>query len=148
MAIDKGWDGNILLSTGGSTDYSSADIIAHITEWTLDAGADVLENTGFGDTYDRSYVAGLRGPNTFSFAGYAEAGNAAQSTAVHNWLSTSGPRKYDVVLLSQRTTGSMAGYFGEVVLTGVSKGAAVDGLQTISGNGQFVSGKLSTYSTN
>ena len=148
MAIDKGYSGHIALSTGASTDFSSADLIAHITEWSLDAGADVLEKTAFGDTYDRAYVAGLRGPNTFSFSGYAESANAAQSTAVHNWLSTSGPRNYDVVLLTNRTTGAMAGYFGDVILTGISKGASVDGLQTLSGNGQFVSGKLSTYSTN
>jgi hypothetical protein len=134
MAVDKGWHGAV--TVGGDT-------IARITEWTLDAGADVLENTAMGDTYDRSYVVGLRGPNTLSFSGYRETTDTGQYVIMDNWCSTSGPSAVTMELF--HTAGATEeGYTGSVILTGFSHGAAVDGLQTFSGNGQFASGKLST----
>ena len=137
MAINKGWDGAILIGT---------DEISHINNWEVSFSGDALENTAFGDTvYDRSYQPGLRS-HTVTFSGYTEDTNTAQDALLDEMKSTDEPSAVTVVLLHERTTGSKAGWTGSGVITGLTVSSPVDGLSALSGTLQ-ISGGLSTYST-
>ena len=137
MAINKGWDGAILI---GSNE------IAHMNNWEISFSGDALENTAFGDTvYDRSFQPGLRS-HTVTFSGYTEDTNAAQDALLDEMKSTDEPSAVTVVCLHNRTTGAKAGWTGSAVITGLTVSSPVDGLSALSGTLQ-VSGGLSTYST-
>jgi len=137
MAINKGWDGAILIG---------ANEMAHINSWEAAFAGDALEKTAFGTTvYDREYEPGLRN-HTVTFSGYHESTNAAQQALTANMKSTQAAAAVTVVLLTERTTGAKAGYTGSGILTGLTVSEAVDGLVGFSGTLQL-SGGLSTYST-
>ena len=136
MAIAQGWDGALLIGS---------NVIGKLTEWSLDAGAEVIEKTSFGDMYDRAYTPGMRGPHTVSFSGYRETTNAGQDAITDVFTGASKPAAATMYLLTKKTTGTDAGFTGSVILTGFSQGVSMDGMQTFSGAGQFA-GKLSTHS--
>jgi len=137
MAINKGWDGAILVGT---------DEISHINNWEISFSGDALENTAFGDTvYDRSYQPGLRS-HTVTFSGYCEDTDVAQDALLDEMRVTDEPTAVTVVCLHERETSQKAGWTGSAVITGLTVGAPVDGLSPISGTLQ-VSGGLSTYAT-
>lgn len=137
MAINKGWDGAILIGT---------DEISHINNWEIAFAGDALENTAFGDTvYDRSFQPGLRS-HTVTFSGYTEDSNAAQDALLDEMKSTDEPTAVTVVCLHERTTALKAGWTGSGVITGLTVGSPVDGLSAFSGTIQ-ISGGLATYST-
>ena len=145
MAIAQGWDGQLRVKRT----TNSTQVLGRLTEWSLDAGAEVIEKTAFGDTYDRSYTPGLRGPHTLSFSGYRETSDTGQDVITDRWTDTGTSRVPAVVgaiLLTMKTTALKAGFSGDVILTGFSQGVSFDGMQTFSGAGQFA-GKLATYST-
>lgn len=137
MAINKGWDGAILIGT---------DEISKMNNWEIAFAGDALENTAFGDTvYDRSYQPGLRS-HTVTFSGYSEDSNAAQDALLDEMKSTDEPSIVTVVCLYERTTGVKAGWTGSGVITGLTVGSPVDGLAPFSGTIQ-ITGGLATYAT-
>jgi len=137
MAINKGWDGKILVGSGE---------MAQINSWEISFAGDALENTAFGDTvHDRGFEPGLRS-HTVTFSGYYEDSDTAQSALVDNMMSTNASAASTLVLLHNKTTGSKAGFTGSAVITGLTVGEPVDGLATFNGTAQ-ISGGLSTYST-
>ena len=146
MAIDKGWSGSILL--GSSAKKTTA--IAQINEWSLDWSMDALEKTNFGSTYDREYEPGLR-TGTVSFSGYSEDSNNVQDYILDNFTATGGPyptTAVHVVLISgyAAATTNLCGYKANALITGLTRGATPDGLQTFSGTLQLT-GLISTYAT-
>jgi len=138
MAINKGWDGAILIGS---------DEIAHINNWEIAFSGDALENTVFGDTvYDRSYQPGLRS-HTVTFSGYTEDSDAAQDALLDEMRVTDEPTSVTVYCLHERSsTIGKSGWYGTAVITGITVGTPVDGLSPISGTFQ-ISGGLATYST-
>lgn len=136
MAIDNGWDGHVMI---GSNE------VAQINEWTLEMTGDALEKTNFNSTYDREYTPGMRS-FTGTLSGYSEDTDAAQLAALAEFTTSAAPAVVTLVFLTNNTTGAKAGFTGSAILTGVSRGATPDGLQTFSANAQFTS-RLTTYST-
>ena len=144
MAIDHGWDGSVAF--GSSAKLSSE--VTQINEWTLEFTGDALEKTNFASTYDREFQPGLRSA-TGSFSGYSEDSDNVQDYILDNFTSTGGPyptTAVHVIFLTNNNTGSKAGFKGKGVITGVTRGATPDGLQTFTANVQF-SGLVSTYSS-
>lgn len=129
MAIDRGWRGAV--KVGATT-------LAQMTEWTLDMTMDALEKTNFGSTYDREYEPGMRS-FTCSFSGYSEDTDAAQHALLAEGSTASGPAVVTLSLL----TSAANGFTGSAVITGMTRGAVADGLQTFSATAQFA-GSLST----
>ena len=136
-----GKDGAVYLTT--KTNSSDGAIIATITDWELAVNADALEKTSFGDGYDRTYAAGLRGP-VATINGYYGDTDAQQADIVVNYTNTT-PQTLMTVLLTVSTVGSKQGWKGRAI-TQMTQGAAADGIQTFSGTLQYVDG-LSTYSS-
>jgi len=146
MAIDFGWDGWIEI---GSSAKKTSEV-TQITEWTLEMSADALEKTNFGSTYDREYTPGMRGW-TGSLSGYSEDADNVQAYITHNFVSTHAPYSstaVHAVFISGYTAGTTkrCGFKGNGILTGMTRGAAPDGLQTFAANIQG-SGRLTTYAT-
>lgn len=126
MAINLGKDGSVI---------SSGDTIGHINSWELSLAQDALETTAFGDGWDRTYVPGLRS-GTVTFSGYFEDTDTGQRNIFYQGMSTRTPA---VVALKLRY-GVANGYEGNIVVTGVTIGSPMEGLQTFSASGQFTSG--------
>ena len=150
MAINKGWDGGIWVSTAGyaadTLAFAGGKQIVHINNWEVAFNNDALENTVFGDTvYDRTYQPGLRS-HTLSFAGYMEASDSGQKILLDEQAVGDEPSLIWVTALTERTAGARAGWCGEGVVTGITVGTPVDGLSPISGNVQ-ISGGLATFAT-
>ncbi len=144
MSIDHGWNGHIEI--GSSVKQTSE--LPQITEWTLDMTMDALEHTNFGSTYDRQFQSGMRNA-VASFSGYSEDSDNTQDYLLDNFTASTGPRAttgMHVILLTNNTTAVKAGYKGNAVLTGLTRGATPDGLQTFSGTFQFANG-VTTYSS-
>jgi len=146
MAIDFGWDGWIEI---GSSAKKTSEV-PQITEWTLEMSADALEKTNFGSTYDREYTPGMRGW-TGSLSGHSEDADNVQDYMQHNWTSTHGPYPttgVHAVFVSgyAAATTKRCGFKGNCILTGLTRGAAPDGLQTFAANLQGT-GRLTTYAT-
>lgn len=144
MAIDEGWDGAILL---GSSNAAKSSEITQINEWNMEFTGDELEVTAFDSTYDRVYEQGMRSV-VITFSGYSENDNV-QNYAVANITRSSGPyssTQVYFVLLTDNTTGQKAGYQGKAIITGLTRGATPDGLQTISGTLR-VADAMSTYAS-
>ena len=136
MATPKlGKDGSVLIG---------ANTAATITDWELAVNQDALEKTSFGDGYNRTYVAGLRGP-VATVNGYYGDTDVAQSALTALIKSTSTPAAVTVVLLTHSTTGAKAGWTGSAIPQ-LTIGAGADAIMTISGTFQF-SGGVSTYAT-
>jgi len=131
MAINMGKDGYVNIN----------DLpLVHINNWELTLPSDALETTAFGDGWDRTYVPGLRSP-TATFAGYYEDTSTGQYTVISYLLNTGTPTTVTAQLLYYHpTTATYAGFAGGAVITGITLGEAVDGLQTLSGNLQFDGG--------
>ena len=126
MAIDKGWRGAV--KVGATT-------VAQMTEWTLDMSMDALEHTNFGSTYDRQFQPGMRS-FTCSFSGYSEDTDPAQLALLAEMTTdTDAPAALTLSLL----TSAANGFTGSAVLTGITRGAVADGLQTFSATAQFAS---------
>ena len=144
MAIDHGWHGHIEI---GSSAKNTSEL-PQINEWTLDFSMDALEHTNFGSTYDRQFQPGMRSA-VASFSGYSEDSDNTQDYLIDNYTNTTGPYSstgMHVVMLTNNTTGAKAGFKGNAVLTGLTRGATPDGLQTFSGTFQFANG-VTTYAT-
>lgn len=138
MAINLGKDGYI--------DIDGKNMV-QVNNWELNIAEDALETTVFGGGWDRTYVPGLRGP-TATFSGYFEDTSTGQYNAISYVLNTGTPTSVDVKLYYYHpTTATYNGYAGNAVITGITLGAAVDGLQTISGNLQFTGGVHTTAET-
>ncbi len=120
-----------------------ANEAANITDWELAINQDALEKTSFGDGYDRTYIAGLRGP-VATFNGFTDT-SVAQLALMALVHSTADPTTVTAVLLTNNTTGAKEGWTGSAIPQ-LTFGAAADGIQTISGTLQFTGG-LSTYGT-
>ena len=133
MAIDHGWDGSV--AVGNTT-------VAKMTEWSLEMVGDALEKTCFGSTYDREYAPGLRS-KTVTFSGYSEDTDAAQRAVLAEFTTASLPAAVTLKLLTNNNAGSIVGFTGSAILTGVTRGASPDGLQTFSANAQMT-GRLTT----
>jgi len=133
MAIDHGWDGSVMVG---------ATTVAKMTEWSLEMSADALEKTVFGSTYDREYTPGMRS-KTVSFSGYSEDTDAAQMAVLAEMTTAALPAAVTLVLMTNNNVGTSAGFTGSAIITGVTRGAAPDGLQTFSVNAQMT-GLLST----
>ena len=131
MAIDEGWDGSVVVG---------ATTIAQMTEWTLEMTGDALEKTNFGSTYDREFEPGLRS-YTVSFSGYSEDTDAAQLALLAEMTTASAPAALTLKMLTDNDTEK--GFTGSAILTGITRGATPDGLQTFSANAQ-ITGLLST----
>lgn len=137
MAIDRGWDGAVLV---GSNE------MVKMNEWSLEMTGDALENTNFGSTVvARTYQPGLRS-YVANFSGYSETTNAAQSALEAEMTTANAPAAVTVVLLTNNTTGTKSGFTGSGVITGLTRGAMPDGMQTFSGSVQ-ISGQLATYAS-
>ena len=145
MAISKGWDGGIWISTAAFGVSTGAEI-AHINSWEIGFNNDALENTVFGDTvYDRTYQPGLRS-HTITFSGYTEAANAGQDIMLDEQRSGTEASLLKIAVLTERVADARAGWWGEGVITGITIGTPVDGLSPMSGTLQ-VSGGLATFCT-
>ena len=135
MAINMGKDGYVNLA---------GEKLLHINNWELSIADDALETTAFGSGWDRAYVPGLRGA-TATFAGYYEDTSTGQYLALSYLLNTGTPTTVDAQLLYYHpTTATYAGFAGGAVITGITLGEAVDGLQSISGTLQFDGGVHTT----
>jgi hypothetical protein len=122
--------------------------VTQINEWTLEMTGDALEKTNFASTYDREFQPGLRSW-TVSMSGFSEDADNVQDYLLDNFTATGGPKATTsvyAVLLTNNNTGSKAGFQGQGVITGLTRGATPDGYQTFSANLQG-SGLLATYST-
>ena len=111
---------------------------------------DALEKTNFGSTYDREYTPGLRSW-TGSLSGYSEDADNVQDYILDNFIATGGPyptTAVHAVFVSGYAAGNTkaCGYKGSCILTGMTRGATPDGLQTFSANIQGT-GLLTTYAT-
>ena len=120
-----------------------ANTAANITDWELAVNQDALEKTAFGDGFDRTYIAGMRGP-VATFNGYTDT-SVAQLALMALVHSTADPTTVTAVLLTVGTTGAKQGWTGTAIPQ-ITLGAAADGIQTISGTLQYTGG-LSTYAT-
>lgn len=138
-----GKDGAIYLSTDVISTDLATRAIAHITDWELAVNQDALEKTAFGDGFQRTYTAGLRGP-VATFNGYFGETDAQQGWFT-NQITTTIPRSVGIALITVNTLGSKQGWRGSA-FANVTLGAAQDGVQTISGTLTF-NGGLDTYST-
>jgi hypothetical protein len=131
MAINMGKDGYV--------NFSSKEML-HINNWELSVADDALETTAFGGGWDRTYVPGLRGV-TATFSGYYEDTSTGHYTLISMLMNTGTPSTCDAQLLYYHpTTATFAGFAGGAVVTGLTLGEAVEGIQTISGNLQFDGG--------
>ena len=128
MAINYGKDGDVV---------SSGDTLGHFTNWELSMTEDALETTVFGGGWDRTYVPGLRSA-TMTANGYFAEDDTGQRNFWLNGMSTRTPAQVGVKL--NYGTGVGAGYEGNVVVTGLTIGVPVDGIQTFSMTGQFNGG--------
>ena len=127
MAVDHGWDGSIMVG---------ATTIAFMTEWTLEMTADALERTAFGDTFDRAYLSGLRS-HTVSFSGYSDDADAGQLAVLAEMTTSLAPAQLTLKMMTNNNAGGTSrGYQLTIVLTGITRSAAPDALQTFSANGQ------------
>ena len=136
-----GKDGAIYLSTDLlSTDLSTRPI-AHITDWELVVNQDVLEKTAFVDGYDRTHVAGLRGP-VATFNGYYGETDPQQEWLT-NQMTTAIPRAVGIALVTVSTTAAKQGWRGSA-FANITLGAAAEGIQTLSGTLTF-NGGLDTF---
>ncbi len=122
----------------------ATELLAHISDWELAINQDVLEKTSFGDGFQRTYIAGLRGP-VATFNGFYDETDTAQFMLADLIHSTSTPTTLTVVLQTNSTwsTASKQGWTGKAI-PNITIGAAVDGVQTFSGTLTF-SGGLDTY---
>ncbi len=137
MAVNLGKDGYVTIDDKN---------ILHINNWELTIPKDALETTVFGSTtpWDRTFVPGLRSP-TATFSGYYEDTSTGQYSIVQLLMSTATPSTVDAQLLYYHpTTGTYAGYAGTAVMTGITLGAPVEGIQPISANLQFSGGVHTT----
>jgi hypothetical protein len=138
MAINQGKDGYVNLA---------GEKLLHINNWELSIADDALETTAFGDGWDRTFVPGLRGA-TATFAGYYEDTSTGQYLALSYLLNTGTPTTVSAQLLYYHpTTATYNGFAGGAVITGITLGAPVDGIQPISGNLQFDGGVHTTAAT-
>ena len=126
MAVNYGKDGDVV---------SSGDTLAHITNWELSIAEDALETTVFGDGWDRTYVPGLR-TATATISGYFADDDTGQRNLYYNGMSTRTPAQVAVKLKYSATLG----FEGNAIVTGLTIGAPVDGIQTFSANLQFNGG--------
>lgn len=133
MAVNMGKDGYVNIN----------DLpLLHINNWELNLPADALETTAFGSTtpWDRTYVPGLRAP-TATFSGYYEDTSTGQYALIQYMMSTATPSTVAAQLLYYHpTTATFAGYAGTAIITGITLGAPVDGIQPLSANLQFDGG--------
>ena len=135
MAVNQGKDGYVNLS--------SKEMV-HINNWELSIADDALETTAFGGGWDRTYVPGLRGV-TATFSGYYEDTSTGQYTAISLLMNSGTPTTVDAQLLYYHpTTATFKGYAGGAIMTGLTIGAPVDGIQPISANLQFDGGVHTT----
>jgi len=138
MAVNQGKDGYVTFA---------GEKLIHINNWELSVPTDALETTAFGDGWDRTYVPGLRGA-TATWSGYYEDTSTGQYLAVQYAMNTVSPSTASVQLLYYHpTTGTYAGFAGGAVMTGLTLGVAVDGVQTISGTLQFDGGVHTTVAS-
>jgi len=123
MASISGRYGSVTL-TGAQT---------YVKSWTVDYNADLYETTNFDDSSGgRSYIGGYTG-----WSGSYECNYSTANTAVPGATGT-------IVLRS--STGTAGYWSGDVVLTGMSINAPVDGLVTQTYNFQGT-GALTPNST-
>lgn len=127
MAVNYGKDGDIV--------SSSNDTLGHFNNWELNIAADALEETSFGDGWDRKYVPGLR-TATMTGSGYFEDDNTGQKNFYYQGMSTRTPAQVAVKLMHNATQG----FEGNLVVTGLTIGVPIDGLQTFSVTGTFNGG--------
>ena len=137
-----GKDGAVYLTT--KTNSSDGAAIAYITDWELAVNQDALEKTAFGDGYDRTYVAGIRGPVATINGYYGDTDAAQQIDLVANYTAAT-PATVMAILITDSTVGSKKGWKGRAIAQ-MTNGAAADAIQTISGTLQFIDG-VSTYSS-
>ena len=125
MAVNYGKDGDVV---------SSGDTLAYITNWELNIAADALETTAYG-VWDRAYVPGLRSA-TATVSGFFADDDTGQRNLYFNGMSTRTPAQVAVKLKYSATLG----FEGNAVVTGLTMGVPVDGIQTFSANLQFNGG--------
>ncbi len=136
-----GKDGAVYLTTDDKS--SDVALVAHITDWELAVNQDALEKTAFGDGFDRTYIAGMRGP-VATFNGYYGDTDAQQADILTQYTGAT-PNLLRVALLTINTAGSQQGWVGTGIVQ-MTQGAAADGIQTLSGTVQFDDG-ISTFSS-
>ncbi len=131
MAVNHGKDGYV--NFGGEK-------VLHINNWELSAADDALETTAFGDGWNRTYVPGLRGV-TATFSGYYEDTSTGQYVLTNLMMNTATPTTSSVQLLYYHpTTGTYKGFAGGAVLTGLTLGEPVEGVQPLSATLTFDGG--------
>lgn len=133
MSVGK--DGRLLI--GGAT-------AVLIDQWELDLTQDALEVTAF-DNKDRKYELGLRNA-AGTFQGTYVSTGAGQSAVLANFESTNTAAKTTAVMIYNNVTGSIAGWSGTAIITGVRIGNPVSGRTDISGSIQF-DGGVSAYTS-
>ena len=126
MAVNIGKDGSVI---------SSGDTIANINTWELSLAQDALETSAFGGGWDRTYVPGLRS-GTVTFSGYFADDDTGQRNIFYQGMSTRTPAQVAIKLRHAAANG----FEGNIVVTGITIGSAVEGVQTFSANGQFNGG--------
>ena len=137
MAANLGKDGYVTLSTLA---------MLHVNNWELSVAGDALDVTAFGNTtpWDRLFVPGLRGV-TATFSGYYEDTSTGQYTLLSQLMNTETPTTVAAQLLYYHpTTATYNGFAGTAVITGVTLGAPVDGIQPLSANLTFTGGIQTT----
>lgn len=93
--------------------------LAGIRDWSIDYTADTVETTDFDDSGHKTFLAGLDGWSG-SFSGFGQPGwdtNAAVGTTYSGSFYVSASTGYC--------------YSGQIIITGASPAAAVDGQNTV-----------------
>ena len=120
MAELAGYGGQFKLHATPSTAVSAVvTVITGMNNWTVNYNADALEVTAFEDSGVRMYIAGQTGWTATATGNYS-------STLSYNATYKPGndyTAKFDM--------GSSKELLGNVILTGVSFGAPVDGIITV-----------------
>ncbi len=111
----------------GTINYAGGNV-ATLNNWTLDIGNEMLDVTPFTTTAPqwRDVIAGLSG-FTGTIAGVFDGASTGQNDLITNTLT---PVAATVILEKDQTVGGK--YTGSVLLSGMSIGVAVDGLDEIS----------------
>ena len=135
MAEIHGKDGAVM--SGGSE-------VASIDSFTLNVDIETADITAYGNN-DRRFLGGIRNASG-SISGTFHSTDAAQVAVRNQFSSTGTVASTTVVLLTNNTTGSKAGYKGTAYFTNMSLGSDIGDKVSFSANVQF-SGGVSAYST-
>lgn len=136
MAVLRGAGGAVLVGT---------DVVAEVESWTMDHVLELADTTALGDK-DRTFDTYTLRNTTGSMSVKFNSTDTAQIAINAQIVSGATPAVVTLVLLTNNTVGSKAGYTGSAWLTGLGITTGVD--SAIMENVSFqYSGGVTAYTT-